>query len=467
MTKSLLRQLPRVDDVLARPAIDELVQRLPRAFVVEAVREVIDEHRAALLEGVIPMERAKGLVDVDRIEIAITDAVARRLDPALKPLINATGVVLHTNLGRAPLSRDILTGACEVAAGYSNLEYSLEERRRGSRYSHSAALLQRLTGAEDSLVVNNNAGAVVLTLMALCRDREVIVSRGELIEIGGSFRIPDICATSGAKMVEVGTTNRTHLRDYANAITDDTAALIKVHRSNFDIVGFTKEVNGDELSALAKERGVLSIEDLGSGSLVDLSEYGLETTTARAQVEAGLDIVTFSGDKLLGGPQAGVIVGRRDLVSTIRKHPLTRALRVDKLTLAVLERTLLTYVDGTWRTTLPALGMLTATPEALQAKAENLRDRLTAALGARATITINDSTGRVGGGSLPLAELKGRAVQVTLADGGHEAIETALREGPLPIVCRIDDAGLHFDVRTIEDHRIEDVANRLQTLVSA
>ena len=448
----LLRQLPRVNDVLALPAVTDLSERLPRDLVLNAVRTVIDRRRQAILGGAGP----EVLGDVEQ---AVCDAVARQLSPSLVPVINGTGVVLHTNLGRAPLNREMLSRACDAAAGYSNLEYKLEARARGSRYDHCASLLAELTGAEDSLVVNNNAAACVLMLSALCSDREVVISRGELIEIGGSFRIPDIMAQSGAHMVEVGATNRTHLRDYAGAITERTAALVKVHRSNFGLVGFTKEVSGAELSELARERGVLALEDLGSGCLVDLSEYGLSTTTVGKQIAAGLDLVTFSGDKLLGGPQAGVLVGSRDVIQRCRKHPLTRAFRVDKLTLATLEQTLISYLDGSWRQELPALAALTASPDELQAKAARFADALTPVCAGRATVTVEPTEGRVGGGALPLASLNGFGVRIAPTTMSADALEKMLRLGRPPIIGRLDDSGLVLDVRTIDSTQLTEVVS--------
>lgn len=462
MSKELLRELPSVDQLLAQPAVNDLLGRLPRELVVAAIRTTLDDRRTVLLGG----RGDAGTVAVAGIVEGILGEVTAQLDPRLKPVINGTGVVLHTNLGRAPLSREIVAEASEVACGYSNLEYDLAARRRGSRYSHAAALLKELTGAEDSLVVNNNAGAMVLLLMALAKDREVIVSRGEMIEIGGSFRLPDIMATSGAQMVEVGTTNRTHLKDYASAITDRTAMMMKVHRSNFAIVGFTKEVNGEDLSALGREQGVVTCEDLGSGALVDLSAYGIPTTTAAQQVASGLDLVTFSGDKMLGGPQAGIIVGRGDLIARIRTHPLTRAMRVDKLTLATLERTLIAYRDGSWNERIPALAFLTADEATLAAKAERLATRIREELGDKASVTTEPTLGRVGGGALPETELKGFGVRVRFTNTRGLAVDKALRDGSPAVVCRIDDDALVFDVRTIFDEQLELIAVRLGRILA-
>lgn len=463
MSSELLRKLPRVDDLLSSPDVAALIERLPREMVVDSVRHVLDDRRARLRSGT----GDEGLVKAADIARDACDRVARRLAPNLNAVVNATGVVLHTNLGRAPLSRRVLDEAADVAEGYSNLEYDLGARRRGSRYTHSATLLRDLTGAEDSLVVNNNAAAMVLLLSTVASGREAIVSRGELIEIGGSFRLPDIFRTSGARLVEVGTTNRTHLRDYEQAIGDDTAMMLKVHRSNFEVVGFTSEVSGAELAELGRASGVPVCEDLGSGCLVDLRPYGLNTTTAREQVEMGLDLVTFSGDKLLGGPQAGVIVGRADLVQRIRKHPLTRAFRCDKFTLATLERTLLTYLDGSWRQELPALAMLTASVDVLEARAQRLHSLLAGALGDRAELSVVVSQGRVGGGALPQAELEGRAVRIRLREGSMVAVEAALRAGVPAIVARLSDDALVLDVRCILDSQLPAVVARLGATIAA
>ncbi|MFS8665825.1 MAG: L-seryl-tRNA(Sec) selenium transferase, partial [Limnochordales bacterium] len=336
-----LRRLPAVDQLLKAPAVAAAAQRLPRPLVVDAVRAAVAEARQRILAGAPPPD---GPALAQRAA-AHVHALRRRL---LTPVINATGVVLHTNLGRAPLSRASIAAMEAVAAGYSNLEYEIETGRRGSRHVHGEALLTRLTGAEAAMVVNNNAAAVLLVLSALAHGREVIISRGEMIEIGGAFRIPEVMAQSGCLLREVGTTNRTHRRDYEQAIGPQTAAILKVHPSNYRVVGFTASVSTRELAALARRHGLLLIEDLGSGVLLPTEGYGLaHEPTVQETVAAGADLVTFSGDKLLGGPQAGIIVGRRDLVERCRRHPLARAVRVDKLTLAALQATLQHYLDGT------------------------------------------------------------------------------------------------------------------------
>jgi len=426
-------------------------------LVVRSVRRAIDNRRAAVLAG----QSDESLVAIDSVESEVVQLVQAQLEPGLVAVINATGVVLHTNLGRAPLNRDFLLEASEVAVGYSNLEYDLAARRRGSRYDHTSSLLAELTGAEDSLVVNNNAGAMVLMLTALARNKEVIVSRGELIEIGGSFRLPEIFEVGGAVLKEVGTTNRTHLRDYENAINSNTAMLLKVHRSNFAVVGFTDEVPADSLAAMGNEHEIPVCEDLGSGCLVDLNPYGIPAVTVREQVEKGLDVVTFSGDKLLGGPQAGILVGKKSVIERIRKHPMTRALRVDKLTLATLERTLISYMDGTWKERVPAIQMLTAGKETLEKRAKTLAEHFEAALKDHATIGIEPCEGRVGGGAMPETRLPSFAVRVVPTSASATGVDEKLRSGTPPIVCRLDHDGLVFDVRTLLDVQMDALVARV------
>ncbi len=456
----LLRQLPKVDDLLRHPCLGSW----PRERVAEAVRDELAARRSALLAGA----EDPALVSPDRVAEAAVDRVRKALSASLVPVINATGVVLHTNLGRAPLDPELLALACETAGGYSNLEFDLEARDRGSRYVHAARLLCELTGAEAALVLNNNAAAMVLLLSALARGREVIVSRGELIEIGGSFRLPEIFEAGGAQLREVGTTNRTRLSDYERALGPDTAMLLKVHRSNYAIVGFTEEVSATELASLGRARGVPVCEDLGSGCLVDLSAFGLSTPTARQQVEAGIDLVTFSGDKLLGGPQAGIVVGRADLVARLAKHPLTRAFRVDKLTLAVLERTLLAYRDGTAFERVPTLRLLALSLEALEARAAQLAAVLSERLGAQAQVTVVATDGMVGGGALPEARLASRGLRIVPRIGQRTAvaIDAALRAGTPPVLGRVADAALVLDLRTVLEAQDAVLVERIVSAVA-
>jgi L-seryl-tRNA(Ser) seleniumtransferase len=444
--REALQQLPSVDE-----AVRELQESGsgdgPRWALVEAVREEIADLRRRVLAG---------SVETARVDPAsVHRRMAALLSPSLRPVLNATGVVLHTNLGRAPLSAEAMARVQRIAAGYSNLEYDLAERQRGSRHAHASALLRRLSGAEDAVVVNNNAGAVLLCLAALARDRQVVVSRGELIEIGGSFRLPEVMAASGAILREVGTTNRTHLHDYERAIGPETALLLKAHRSNFALLGFTAEVDPEELVGLGRRGGIPTLFDLGSGSLLDLDELGLpgETTVPRA-VAWGFDLVTFSGDKILGGPQAGIIVGRSEAISRVRSHPLMRPLRPDKMTLAALEATLEAYRDGTARETIPALAMLAASEKELRVRASRLRSALRRRCGKEWSLSLVQVSSKVGGGALPLAAPLSWAVGVTHAQLGPDVIEARLRASDPPVLAHIEDGSLLLDVRTLADAQL-------------
>jgi L-seryl-tRNA(Ser) seleniumtransferase len=447
--RQLLAQLPAVH-VLADAAAAASPGAAPRWALVEAARRAIAERRAALVAGAEAGGDAASGAAIDAAAVAARAAELAR--PALRRVINATGVALHTNLGRAPLAEAARRAIDEVARGYSNLEYDLDRGERGSRHDHLRGLLRELTGAEDALVVNNNAAATVLGLAALAAGREVVVSRGELIEIGGSFRLPEILALSGGTLVEVGTTNKTHRRDYEAAIRPATGLLLKVHRSNFAIVGFTSEVLAEELVALGRARGVATMIDLGSGALADRESqraWGLpaEPTVAET-VATGADLVTFSGDKLLGGPQAGIAVGTRAAIAAARAHPLMRALRPDKLTLAALAATLACYRDGELAR-VPVLRALGAPAAALRAAA----DRLAAAIGAvpGITVAVEPCRSTVGGGAMPTAELPSWAVTLRAEGGGSaDALDRGLRVAAVPVVGRIEDGRVWLDVRTID-----------------
>src|SRR5690348_16551946 len=361
----LLRQIPSVDELMAQPRLAELSKRVDRNLIVEVARTVLDDLRTRITGQVataILAEISAVACDAASLEGRITTLVERILARSLLPVINATGVILHTNLGRAPLTESVVEEFRLAAAQYSNLEYDLEAGARGKRDVHTAELLTRLTGAEAAIVVNNCAAAVLVTLAAFARGGEVIVSRGELIEIGDGFRIPEIMEQSGALLREVGTTNRTRLADYENAINEKTKLLLRVHPSNFKVTGFTDKPSLEELVALSQRSGIPLIEDLGSGCLVDLTEHGISEPTVRQSVEAGVGIVTFSGDKLLGGPQAGIIAGKKDWIARVRRHPLFRALRVDKLTIAALEATLGAYLRAAWEE-IPVMRMIRTTPQ--------------------------------------------------------------------------------------------------------
>jgi L-seryl-tRNA(Ser) seleniumtransferase len=450
LRQARLRDLPSVDEVIR--ALDGGAAA-PRPRVVEAVRAVLAERRGAVLAASSREELGTVALDVaavlPRVRARLAEALAWRLDR----VINATGVVLHTNLGRAPLGRAALERLALVAARYSNLELDLRTRERGSRHGHVSALLCRLSGAESAMVVNNNAAAVLLALESLARGRQVVVSRGELIEIGGAFRIPDILARSGAQLVEVGTTNRTRLADYAAAITADTGLLLKVHPSNYRVVGFTEGVTTAELAELGRGRGVLVLEDLGSGSFLDVRAWGLPgEPTVPETVAAGADLVTFSGDKLLGGPQAGIVVGRRGAVERLRTNPLSRALRIDKLTLAALEATLRAYEDpATAVRDIPTLRMLADTPVTVRRRALRVVRQVPATARAALALRVVPARSEVGGGALPLATLDTAALALGTPERPPAALDARLRAGRPPVIGRIADDRLLLDCRTVMD----------------
>jgi L-seryl-tRNA(Ser) seleniumtransferase len=427
-----LRDLPSVDALLQSERGQALAARHGRALVLRAARLALDRARDSIRAG-LPTAEPLTLVEQELAELA---------RPGLRRALNATGIVIHTNLGRAPLAAAALARVLEVGSGYSNLEYDLGEGARGSRQDHLAPLLRELTGAEAALVVNNNAAAVLLALAALAAGREVIVSRGELVEIGDGFRIPEVLAVSGATLVEVGTTNRTRVADYERAITERTAALLRVHQSNFKIVGFTEQPPLAELARLARRHDLPLVDDLGSGVLVDLGDE----PSVQASLAAGSDLVTFSGDKLLGGPQAGLVAGRADLVERLRRHPLQRALRADKLTLAALEGTLGLYRDAP--DTVPVLRMLREPVEGVRARAE----RLAGLTGGR----VEQTVARAGGGALPLAEIPSFACSL------EEELAAALRHGEPPVVGVVRDGRLLLDCRTLEDSDLETVAEAVR-----
>ena len=421
-----LRGLPSVDTLLGEPLAAGLTERHGRPATLTAIR--------AALAGA----RNRGVAEGPDALLAEAARLLGR-PPSLRPALNATGVIVHTNLGRAPLAAAAVERAAAVASGYSNLEYDLEAGVRGSRHSHLAAILAELTGAEDGMAVNNNAAAVMLALAALAGGREVPISRGELIEVGDGFRIPEVLAQSGARLVEVGSTNRTRIGDYARVLGPETAAVLRVHQSNFRMVGFTEAPSLHELCALAAEHGVPVIDDLGSGQLIDLPDLADEPT-ARSSVEAGATVVCFSGDKLLGGPQAGIIVGAADAVARIRRHPLARAVRIDKLSLAALEATLELYRDPA--RALREVPVLRAVAEPADAVRERA-DRLAARLGG----TVVPTTARVGGGAVPLLELASFACALEGGDG----LAAALRAGEPPVVARVQEGRVLLDCRTLTD----------------
>lgn len=453
-----LRALPAVGALLDHPALVSALAELPRAVVVEAVRETLAEERARLKgRGAAPPD-AQALAE--RAAARASSAVL----PQLRRVINATGIVLHTNLGRAPLSAAAQAAVAEVARGYSSLEFDLDTGKRGDRGTGVQRWLCRLTGAEAAVVVNNGAAAVLLVLSALASGRRVVVSRGELIEIGGSFRVPEVMEKSGATLLEVGTTNRTHLRDYERALDrhDDVAAILRVHPSNFRVEGFTKRPSIAELSALAKRHKVPLIEDLGSGALVDLGAFGLEKEpTVRESLTEGSDIVTFSGDKLLGASQAGLILGKKRLVDRVQRDPLARALRLDKLALAALEASLPAYADlARAASEVPTLAMLAVEPAALEQRARRLAEALARRVKGL-EVEVAEGTGEVGGGALPLQKLPGWVVTIGSRSAGADALDARARAASPPVVGYVRAGKLRLDVRTIADAEIDEAAESL------
>jgi len=459
--QNLFRHLPSVDAALAVLTDDAALAVLPRPLLRDLVNQFLDSLRLDIRAGCVASPEA---LELDALRPALTAFVRAGARPHFRRVLNGTGVVIHTNLGRSILAPEAMDAVRDACANYSNLELSLETGERGSRYSHVEGLLKRITGAEAALVVNNNAAAVMLVLDTMAKDREVIVSRGQLVEIGGSFRIPDVMTKSGATLVEVGATNRTHPHDYENAITQNTGALMKVHCSNFRIIGFTKEVSAEELVEIGARHGLPVIEDLGSGNFTELGGGELAEPTVQQAVAAGLDVVTFSGDKVLGGPQAGVIVGTERWISQIKENPMNRALRIDKMTLAALEATLRLYLDPeTARTRVPTLRMITADPADLKKRARRLARRLERALGSAARLELLPGASRVGGGSFPERDLSTTLVAVTPTGGlGVDDFKKRLLDTEPPLIGRTQDDCFCLDPRTLDDSEFPLVASALR-----
>ena len=455
MSKQLLSQIPAINKILLLDEVKSLIQEYSEVGVKSAIKNYIDEIKQEILN-----EELHEVPSLEKIVEVVTQIVKCEDKNSLRRVINATGTILHTNLGRSLLSQKIKENIESVAFNYSNLEFDIDNKKRGSRYVHLIDIIKKLTGAEDVLVVNNNAAAVLLTLNTLVKDKEIVVSRGELVEIGGAFRIPEIIKLSGGTPVEVGTTNKTHLKDYENAITDNTGALLKVHTSNYKIVGFTKEVSNEEISYLARENELVSINDLGSGQFVDFSRFGLPyEPTVKEVLDSGIDIVTFSGDKLLGGPQAGIIVGKKEYIEQMKKNQLTRALRVDKMTLAALEATLKLYLDEKEALEhIPTLHMISLSKERLFAKADVFNIRLS---DLDFKITIAEDKAEVGGGSYPASYLDSVVVKLEHPRLSATDIERRLLEVEIPIITRIKDNELIFDMRTLRTREFDLVKQAL------
>lgn len=467
--KNLFTLIPKVDELLEDNIIKELLTYIPRKSVMDSIREEADGLRNIIKEGNIKEEEIVCIIDklVENIKLKAT----KKNSLKLKRVVNATGTVIHTNLGRSLMNEEIFNNMKEIALNYSNLEYDLETGSRGSRYSHVEEIIKELIGGEASMIVNNNAAAVLLALSATAVNKEVIVSRGELIEIGGSFRIPEVLEQSGAHLVEVGSTNKTHLNDYEKAINENTGAILKVHTSNYRILGFTSSVDSKELYELKVKYDIPLIEDLGSGVLIDLSKYGLEyEPTVVESLEKGVDIVTFSGDKLLGGPQAGIIVGKKEYIDKMKAHPLTRAFRVDKFTLSALELTLRYYLDEKKALeNIPTLRMLTMTMEELNKKSEDLLLKINKNIDSLdIELSIEDDYSEVGGGSLPLEKLPTKCIVINIKNHSTQEFENNLRSFNIPIITRLYKDKIYLDLRTIkeEDYDIivDGISNGLKCL---
>jgi len=463
----MFRKIPSVDRLLSSPELTKISSKYPRNLILRAINQVLEEVREDIQKN--DVTKSLGELKIGQVSKKVVDRLQLLSRPSLKPVINATGVIVHTNLGRSILADRVIKRFRPLSEGYSNLEYDLENGKRGSRYSHVEGILKEITSAEAAMVVNNNAAAVLISLDTLARGREVIVSRGQLVEIGGSFRVPDVMGKSGAKMVEVGTTNKTHIWDYEEKIGPDTALLLKVHQSNFQIVGFTEEVETSELMALGKKYGIPLMEDLGSGCLVDLSKYGLlKEPTVQEVLDNGVDLVTFSGDKLLGGPQAGIILGRKDLVEAVKKNQLSRALRIDKLTLLALEETLTLYRDERAAVNeIPTLEMICQSYDGLDKKAQKLTEMLTGSETENYTLVGIDGHSRIGGGALPLQELPTRLLCLTPKKMSSQEMEGWLRSYDPPIIVRIETDQVLLDMRTIQEKELKTVAQALKKLATA
>jgi L-seryl-tRNA(Ser) seleniumtransferase len=463
--QALFRKIPAVDSLLDAPRFIEATSNYPRSLILKGINQVLDEIRLEITQDEI--------VDASLLSTAwISEKVLERIgllaQPSLRAVINATGVVVHTNLGRSILSERVLRRFKPLSGGYSNLEYNLEQGKRGSRYVHVEGILKELTSAEGAMVVNNNAGAVLLSLETLAKGREAIVSRGELVEIGGSFRMPDVMRKSGVKMVEVGTTNKTHLRDYEEVINPETALLVRVHRSNFQIVGFTQDVDTSELVKLGNKYGIPVMEDLGSGCLIDFSKYGIpREPTVQDVLAHGVDLVTFSGDKLLGGPQAGIILGRSDLIEAIKRNPITRALRIDKLTLLALEETLNMYRDEKVAVKeIPTLNMICQPYEVLKAKVRRLAGMIGRLDTPNFALDQTDGISRVGGGAFPLLELPTRLLCLIPEKLSAHQMEEWLRSYTPPIIVRVEKDQVLLDVRTVQEGELKTAVEAIKALAA-
>ena len=460
MNKNMLyRSIPKVDVLLENPDIVTLIENHHRDVVVDVIREEIDKLRNFIKENDdinLIKEKINNLIE--NIKISTEKVYSYNI----KKVINGTGTILHTNLGRAIISKKHADYLSEVVTSYSNLEYNLEEGKRGERYSHFEKLICKITGAEAAMAVNNNAAAVMLVLSSMAAEKEVIVSRGELVEVGGKFRIPDVMKSSNAHLVEIGTTNKTHLEDYEDAISENTGAFLKVHTSNFKILGFTESVSIEELCKLGREKDIPVIEDIGSGVLIDLSKYGLEyEPTVQDSIKAGVDIVSFSGDKLLGGPQAGIIVGKKKYIDKMKKNPLTRAFRIDKFTATILEMIFHEYLnEENAIKNIPVLSLITKDLKEIEKNANDLFNKIEN-LKNMADINVEDTLSQIGGGSLPAERIKSKSVTIMPKNISTQSLEAKLRAGKNPVVGRISEEKLILDMRTVLEDEIDILAQKL------
>lgn len=455
-------KIPSVDEILKSPYGQKWLESYPRRTVLMAIREILAKKRKEIMEGLSPE------LSGDALFFEIAKKIEGLSAYKLKPLINATGVVIHTNLGRAILSDRAIENIMHLAGNYSNLEYDLSQGKRGKRYANIKDILIELSGAEDAIVVNNNAAAVLVCLNTIAKDREVIVSRGELVEIGGSFRIPEVMKSSGAILKEIGTTNKTHFADYKNALSGNTALILKIHQSNYRVIGFTEEVSIKDLVSLGRRYRIPVMFDLGSGCMINLEKYGIYgEPTVQEMIKAGVDIVTFSGDKLLGGPQAGIILGKERLIQKIQKNPLLRAIRIDKLTLASLEATMMQYLDEEKAVKeIPTLKMLLQSPDTIKQRAKKILNLLKKDISETAKIDVIADKSQAGGGSLPEVDFPTFVVSIKPLNISVNTLEKRLREGKPPVIARIKDGALLIDARTVQDKEIKTLASCIISCVT-
>jgi L-seryl-tRNA(Ser) seleniumtransferase len=459
VNSDLLRSLPKIDELLKLPSVLEHVGNFGRSAVIDVLRAVIDKYRNSILKGTLEK------LSIEEILKEAFYELNRNIEPKLRRVINASGIIIHTNLGRSILAKEAMDNLIQISQNYSNLEYSLEDGERGSRYSHVEELIKKVTGAEAAMVVNNNAAAVMLALNTLCGGKEAVISRGQLVEIGGSFRIPEVMSLSGAKLVEIGTTNRTHLKDYENAIGENTGVLLKVHTSNFKIMGFTEEVSVKQLVELSEKTGIPVVEDIGSGVLLDLSKHGFTyEPTVQESVKAGIDIITFSGDKLLGGPQAGIIVGKKKYIDNMKSNQLARVLRIDKLTLAALEGTLKLYLhEEEAINKIPTLNMLLSSKELHKKRSIKLKKKLQS-INLNMDFLVKADFSMVGGGSMPTEKIETFVVSVKSEIYSSNMLESKLRAYNIPIITRVKDGEVVMDLRTILDDEMDIIVDAFKSL---